>query len=113
MPQMKKSPLRGPLDITNRVVQGANTVDIREVIPPAGANPDPIPPECGFSIIRANKLDKDVTLKLLERNTSYCRRSDETLKMIKDQFVTSGGIDVTDVQVPLTCPVSIFSTRAI
>jgi hypothetical protein len=103
--QMKKSPQRAPLDITNKVVQGVNTVDIREVIPPAGANPDPLPPECGFSIVKAYKLEKDATLKLLEQDPLYCRRADETLKMIKDQFIASRDIDVTDVKVPLTCPV--------
>lgn len=72
---------------------------------PVGACTDPLPLECGITVIRAYKLDVSVTIKMLERQEKYRRPAEETLEMIKRQFVASDSIDVTDVKVPLTCPV--------
>lgn len=90
------------------MLQGNNVVEIKTVIPPSCVVGDALPIECGITIIKAYRLDMDATLKLLQTDQKYCRQKDVTLRMIMNQFVASSGvdgIDVTDVKVPLTCPV--------
>ena len=87
-------------------MEGRNQVEIKEGSPPTGAVADPLPLECGLMIVMAYKLDVEATLKMLEREPKYCRPADETLRMVKNKFVTSDSIEVSDVKVPLTCPVS-------
>ena len=101
----KKSPLRGPLDITAKVLQGKNLLELKEGTPPVGAAPDTLSDECALTVIMAYKLDVEATLKMMQRESKYSRPEEETMRLIKSQFVQSDSIDVTDVQVPLTCPV--------
>lgn len=97
--------MRGPLDITSKICEGRNIVEVREVELPTGAVSDPLPLECGIHVIKAYKMDVSVTLKMLEGDKKYCRPENETLNMIRKQFKSSDSIDVMDVKVPLTCPV--------
>lgn len=103
----KKAPHRGPLDITSKVFEGDNIIEIKEAVPPLGAVNEPLSTRCGISVIKAYKIEAEATLRLLEKDDRYCRPKEKTLELIRSKFVSSEADSLlTDVIISLICPVS-------
>lgn len=61
----------------------------------------------GIEVVLATKLSINDTLSLLKTNF-HIRRTDETLKIIKNSCSGFDDVQCDVIKVPLTCPVSLI-----
>ena len=75
---------------------------------PQGASSEPLPLECGISLVHVFKNDFNQSINMLKfQETKYTRPAEETRKLIMKQFSSDDACGVTEVKISLQCPVSI------
>jgi hypothetical protein len=112
--QQRKHPFRGPVDITDfcrEHVDNTLCISLEQSLP-QGASSDPLPNECAVSIIHVYKNTVSKSIDMLQRLPKYTRRAEETRSLIKKQFAGDDACGVTEVNIPLTCPVRLDSFLA-
>lgn len=109
MQQQRKYPFRGPVDITDLCSETENNLLMIAVENslPQGASSEAMPEECGISLIHVSKNEFHRSIDMLTHLVKYTRSADETKSLIKKQFSSDDSCGVTDVNIPLTCPVSL------